>query len=145
VTNSGIPPQGSWTLRDSIVLPVARGRVFEASRRGYIFCLTGADQVTFDFEIGGSFTLEFSGRGTISGRFLEIESSKRIAVSWNVTGFSRPDEFSRVLFTIAEQAADSTRLALEHSGIQSKESMEAKGRAWREILRQIDSKERPGE
>jgi uncharacterized protein YndB with AHSA1/START domain len=98
--------------------------------------LTGADEIEFDFREGGAFRLNFRGRGEISGTVEEIIPYHRIALDWNVKGFSRPDE-EHTRVTILLGSTKGTDVSIEHSGIKSEEAAGAKRKAWSEILDEL--------
>jgi len=125
------------------VVNAAAKETFDFLGSKAFFRLTGADEVALDFTIGGRFELAFErrGGGAIVGRVLEIVRPERIALSWDLRGFGRPDAIdTRVLITLAaplDDAASGTRVSVLHSGIQSEESARAKERACREILAEL--------
>jgi uncharacterized protein YndB with AHSA1/START domain len=102
------------------------------------FAYTGADTVKGTFAQGEDFLLDFGERGRIEGNFLEIESEKRIVMGWSVTGFGRPEEKNTIVKLDFSFDNDMALIYLEHSGIPSKESKEAKTKAWKQLLEDLD-------
>lgn len=99
--------------------------------------LTGADEVVYDFNVGGVFSLQFRGRGEISGIIEEIIPYHRITLDWNVNGFNRPDEnHTKVVILIG--TVNGTTVSIEHSGVENEESAEAKRKSWKEILEEMN-------
>ena len=111
--------------------------VFNLVKNGFLFKLTGADSIQFDFIKDGSFTLEFLERGTIYGTFTEIIQGKKISMNWNVSGFGRGEEpGTHVILSIID-LGNKVALEVSHTGIGNSESAEAKKRAWSEILNDL--------
>jgi uncharacterized protein YndB with AHSA1/START domain len=110
--------------------------VFDLIGTEKFFALTGADEIKLDFQEGGSFLLDFKDRGKISGIVREIIPYHRVSLSWNVSGFNRPDEVS-TLVRILIDTSNGTIVSVEHSGIENDEAAEAKRKAWGQILDDI--------
>ena len=64
--------------------------------------MTGASSIQFN--------LSFLDRGSISGEFNAIERPAMVDVSWFVQGFGRPDELSRVFFSLTATGEGKTDL-----------------------------------
>jgi len=105
-------------------------------RDNIIFKLTGADRIQNDFKDGGKFYLEFNSRGNIHGQFLKI-SENEIILDWNVNGFNRRDESNTIVQITLIQEKENCKLIINHKNILSKESSEAKRKAWTEIFEDI--------
>jgi hypothetical protein len=120
---------------------VAVGRVIRASSaavygafiEGTVFDLTGASSFTSAPRAGGAFRLMFDGRGTVTGEFLELLFAERVRLTWDVSGFGRPDEKTVVVVGISG-AGDESRIEVRHSGVGSPESAAAKTSSWESIL-----------
>jgi len=107
--------------------------VYSAIEDTTIFKLTGADEISIDFNENGLFELIFQGRGKIYGSFEKI-SKTEIVLCWNVGGFDRQDERETVVIFALEKVGDTCNLILTHSSIPSKESAAAKMKAWSGVI-----------
>jgi hypothetical protein len=97
--------------------------------------LTGADDIKIDWE-KRSFTLTFNERGIITGRIL-VFTEPVINIEWNVKGFHRPDELNTLVEISLSYLEGGCFLNLTHTNLISQESVDAKKRAWLEILNEI--------
>ncbi|HMG13818.1 MAG TPA: SRPBCC domain-containing protein [Saprospiraceae bacterium] len=111
--------------------------LFNLFNNNTVFTLTGADEIESDFRTGGKFCLRFKDRGVIQGQFIEITPPKLI-LEWNVEGFQRPDEVGTIVEIMFKQEGEQCILNLRHRNILSAESLEAKRRAWGEIMEEIE-------
>ena len=114
-------------------------QLFQKIEDGTIFDLTGADEITFYFKEDGAFSLLFHERGEIFGTITKIIPDEKVEMVWNVTGFDKPDERNTLLEVIIEKIDENkSRLTIINSEIQNKESFDAKERAWKEILEDLE-------
>jgi phosphinothricin acetyltransferase len=103
-----------------------------------VFKLTGASSVRADARVGAAFQLTFDGRGTVSGRFLDLSTNERLRLAWNVSGFGRLDERTIVEVWLASSGTGCA-IEVQHLDVGSPESAEAKARAWESILSDLDA------
>lgn len=117
--------------------------VFGALKDGTIFRLTGATDVTLDFQPGGLFRLDFGSRDGkncyIYGSFVEIDSGKQTIFTWNVEGFRTVPDIDTVVTVTLQNTDASTILSLKHERIMTVESFEGKKQGWAEILVELES------
>jgi len=111
--------------------------IFNLFKRGKIFELTGANDIKNDFEIGGAFSLTFNNRGIIYGQFQKI-TAQEIILEWNVEGFERPKETKTIVEISWRQDHEKCILKLDHKNIVEADSANAKRRAWKEILEDVE-------
>ncbi len=126
-------PPGALTCTICRVVPASVACIYRAFVDGTVFALTGASTVSSDARVDGAFQLVFEGRGTVSGRFLDLLENEGLRLAWNVSGFGRPDETTIVEMTISSSYPGSA-VSVRHRNIGSPESAEAKTRAWEAIL-----------
>ena len=107
--------------------------IFRLIEKGVLFKLTGADEIAFDFRERGTFSFSFKNRGNISGEFARIIPNEKIVLKWNVNGFEREDESTKVDISITEKTAG-VSVTVSHYEIKSEKSATAKQKAWAEIL-----------
>ena len=113
--------------------------LFSVIENGALFELTGADKISVDFKVNGKFILEFNNRGTISGVITHIISPNQLWMKWDVEGFGMETEKdTQVKISILKRSK--TELTLNHGGIKTKASAEAKKKAWTEILNDLQYK-----
>lgn len=108
-------------------------------RDNTVFKLTGANDIQSDFKTGRPFFLTFNNRGTIHGQFIKIADSELI-LEWNVDGFQRPQETKTIVEISLKQEREKCILTLNHKNIVQADSVNAKHRAWSEILEGIEKK-----
>jgi len=106
-------------------------------RDNALFTLTGADNIQSEFNTGGLFTLVFTNRGVISGKFTKITGNE-IVLDWNVEGFQRPREVNTIVKIMLREENESCILSLIHKNIMHAGAAEAKRKAWTEILEEIE-------
>lgn len=136
--------EDTYTLTLSSEYNSTSNQIFKKIEDGTVFDLTGADEITFYFKEDGAFSLLFHERGEIFGTITKIITDEKIEMLWNVTGFDKPEERNTILEIIIERIDENkSRLAIINSGIQNKESFDAKESAWKEILEDLQ-KEFPG-
>jgi len=102
-----------------------------------LFRLTGADEISSEFETGAAFRLTFNDRGIIHGQFIKIGGDE-VVLEWNVEGFQRPGETKTVVEISLVEDNRQCVLSLKHGNIMSNESAAAKERAWGELLDDIE-------
>ena len=112
-------------------------QAFDLISGGKVFELTGANSIRSDFVKAGRFKLGFEDRGSISGQFKTIDRPGLIEISWDVSGFGRPNEHSKVTFSFKRSDETKTMLEVKHGQILSQESLDTKIRAWTEILSEL--------
>ena len=115
----------------------SKQNIFDLISNGTLFKLTGAETVTLSFKKFGSFKLSFKDRGVIHGTFEEIIPDKRVSFKWNVSGFGRDDEMNTLVVISILKMDDGAIIEIQHSGIRTKVSANAKQRAWTEIAREL--------
>jgi uncharacterized protein YndB with AHSA1/START domain len=115
----------------------SRAVIYAAFVDGSVFRLTRATSIHSDVRVGGSFELLFEGRGAVRGEFLELSQNDRVRLSWNVSGFGRPDEMTVVDVTISEGHGQCV-VDIEHRDLGSHESASAKTSAWQSILADLE-------
>ena len=115
----------------------SKQHVFDLITNGTLFRLTGAETVDFSFKKNGSFRLSFNERGVIYGTVEEIIPDKRISLKWNVNGFGKDDEMNTLVVITIHKLDDGAVIEINHSGIRTKVSANAKQRAWTEITREL--------
>jgi len=114
-------------------------QIFRKIEDGTVFDLAGADEITFYFKEDGAFSLLFHNRGEIFGTITKIIPDEKVEMLWNVTGFDKPEERNTRLELIIEPMEENKScLTVLNTGIINKESFEAKERAWKEILEDIE-------
>lgn len=111
--------------------------IFDLISNGTLFKLTGAEKVSISFKKNGSFRLSFIARGEIYGTFEEIVPDKRVTLKWNVIGFGRDEELNTLVVLTLHKLDDGAVMEINHSGIRTKVSANAKQRAWTEIAREL--------
>ncbi len=115
----------------------SREDIINLFRNNTVFKLTSADKIENDFRTGGSFDLEFKGRGRVFGKLIKV-SANEIILDWNVKGFNMPAESGTVAaFNLTEENGKCL-LKLEHTNILHKESADAKREGWTEILDDLE-------
>jgi len=118
------------------VVPAPVASVYQAFVDGTVFKLTGASSIRADIGVGGEFQLVFEGRGSISGTFLYLAADEGLHLAWNVCGFGRADEKTRVEVAITGSGRES-EVEIRHLYVGSPESAAARGRSWEEILSEL--------
>ena len=105
-----------------------------------VFKLTGADVIDCDMVENGTFSLIFNERGIIYGRFIELIRNSKITMQWNIEGFAMPTELDTLVEITINKNKNGTVIQLKHSNIPSTGSLQAKTKAWTEILNDLSTK-----
>lgn len=127
------------TLSLSHMYKSSSQEVFAKIEDGTLFDLTGADEITFYFKEEGAFSFLFHNRGEIFGTITKIIHNEKVEMLWNVTGFDKPEERNTELTITIEKTDDNmATLSVLNTGIKHKEAYEAKERAWKEILEDLE-------
>ena len=128
----------TFTLSLSKTYTSTPHELFSRIEDGTLFDLTGADEITFYFKEDGAFSLLFIDRGEIFGTIKKIIPNEKVEMIWNVTGFDKPEERNTELVLSMELTEENkTWFSVLNTGIKHKDAFEAKERAWKEILEDL--------
>ena len=107
--------------RDSIFIEAEPAFVFEYFTRPEALVRWMGDRAVLDPRPGGEFTLYFDDR-CVEGRYVEIDSPRRLVVTWGRRGSKEMPPFSSTLEVSFAVEGNGTRVNIVHHGLPTSEA-----------------------